>query len=103
MEVTAREEYLERLATNWRSAGLEPLDYALCSYADKLTRAPSSMSKLDIEKLEHVGLDHESIHDAIQVISYFNYINRIADAVHVDLEPEMTPYPDDLPPGFGEG
>jgi len=27
------------------------------------------------------------------VIAYFNYINRIADATHVDLEPEMAPYP----------
>ena len=28
------------------------------------------------------------------VIAYFNYINRIADAVHVELEPEMPSYPD---------
>jgi len=25
----------------------------------------------------------------VQVASYFNYINRIADALGVDLEPEM--------------
>jgi len=33
-----------------------------------------------------------AIHDAIQVVSYFNYINRIADAVRVDLEEDMPPY-----------
>jgi hypothetical protein len=27
------------------------------------------------------------------VIAYFNYINRVADALHVDLEPDMPPYP----------
>jgi len=29
----------------------------------------------------------------IQVVAYFNYINRVAEGVHVDLEPDMAPYP----------
>jgi len=29
-----------------------------------------------------------AIHDAIQVISYFNYINRVAEGVGVEDEPE---------------
>lgn len=53
------------------------------------------MSLADVEALRAVGLDDVAIHDAIQVISYFNYINRVADAVHVELEPEMPPYPED--------
>lgn len=40
-----------------------------------------------------MGLTDPEIHDAVQVISYFNYINRIADAIGVDLEPEMPPRP----------
>jgi alkylhydroperoxidase family enzyme len=51
------------------------------------------MSAADVAALRAVGFDDVAIHDAIQVISYFNYINRVADAVHVDLEPEMPPYP----------
>ncbi|MFT5050928.1 MAG: alkylhydroperoxidase family enzyme [Chlamydiales bacterium] len=50
------------------------------------------MTSADVEALRTVGLNDIAIHDAIQVIAYFNYINRVADAVHVDLEPEMTPY-----------
>ena len=34
------------------------------------------------------GWDDVAIHDAIQVIGYFNYINRIADAVGIEDEPE---------------
>ena len=90
-----RELLIERIAVNWRTAELERVDYALCSYAEKLTKTPASMNEMDVEALRQVDLDDESIHDAIQVVSYFNYINRIADAVHVDLEPEMTPYPED--------
>ena len=39
------------------------------------------------------ALDDRAIHDATQVVAYFNYINRIADALHVELEPEMPPDP----------
>lgn len=53
------------------------------------------MREADVEALRAVGLDDATIHDAIQVISYFNYINRVADAVRVELEPEMPPYPED--------
>ncbi len=51
------------------------------------------MREQDVAELRRHGLDDVAIHDAIQVIAYFNYINRVADAMHVDLEPEMPPYP----------
>lgn len=51
------------------------------------------MTRADVQSLRDQGLDDHAIHDAIQVIGYFNYINRVADGVHVDLEPEMEPYP----------
>lgn len=51
------------------------------------------MTQSDVEELRRAGFDDLAIHDAIQVTSYFNYINRVADAVHVDPEPEMDPYP----------
>ena len=93
MDGAEREAFLERLCANWRTAGLEREDHALCAYAEKLTRAPATMTEADVDTLRAVGFDDEAIHDGIQVISFFNYINRIADAVHVDLEPEMAPYP----------
>ena len=85
--------FVEGVSEDWRALPLKPVDAALCAYADKLTRRPAEMSADDVEELRGHGLDDAAIHDAIQVISYFNYINRIADAVHVDLEPEMPPYP----------
>ncbi len=88
-----RDDWLGRIARDWRTAELSPTDRALCSYAEKLTRAPAEMRASDVETLRAAGLDDERIHDAIQVVSYFNYINRVADAVHVDLEPEMGEYP----------
>jgi uncharacterized peroxidase-related enzyme len=78
---------------DWRRADLSAEDRALCEYAEKLTRTPGAMSGADVEGLRVHGFGDLEIHDAIQVVAYFNYINRVADAVHVDLEPEMTPYP----------
>jgi uncharacterized peroxidase-related enzyme len=81
------------LKTDWRTAALEPADAALCLFAEKLTRTPAEMAEADADTLRACGFDDVAIHDAIQVVAYFNYINRVADAVHVELEPEMPPYP----------
>ena len=81
------------MARDWRDAKLAPVDAALCAYAEKLTRTPGAMTEEDVQGLRDQGLDDHAIHDAIQVVAYFNYINRVADGVHVDLEPEMEPYP----------
>lgn len=66
----------------------------MCAYAEKLTRAPGHMREEDLEPLRRAGLGDAAIHEAIQVVAYFNYINRVADAVHVDLEAGMPPYPE---------
>jgi len=95
MDDAAREALVEAAQLDWSTAALDAADRALCAYADKLTRTPAEMTEADVEGLRVHGFDDVAIHDAIQVISYFNYINRVADAVHVDLEPEMTPYPRD--------
>jgi alkylhydroperoxidase family enzyme len=46
-----------------------------------------------VEELRCAGWTDEEIHRAAQVIAYFNYINRMADGLGVDLEPEMEPDP----------
>jgi alkylhydroperoxidase family enzyme len=51
------------------------------------------MQRADLEALRALGLGDVALHDAVQVIAYFNYINRVADALRVDLEPGMPPYP----------
>ncbi len=61
---------------------------ALCDYAVKLTCEPASVGALDVEELRRHGWDDRAIHDAIQVIAYFNYVNRVAEAVGIGPEPE---------------
>jgi alkylhydroperoxidase family enzyme len=42
----------------------------------------------DASALRDQGLSDAAIHDAIQVVAYFNYINRVAEAVGIEDEPE---------------
>jgi len=42
-----------------------------------------------VEALRVAGYDDRAIHDAAQITAYFSYINRVADGLGVDLEPEM--------------
>ena len=75
------------ITADWRSASLDTTDRALCHFAEKLTQSPNDMTSADLDQLRAEGLDDVAIHDATQVISYFNYINRIADALGVEPEP----------------
>ena len=80
----------DQIQYDYREAGLTPADRALCDYAIKLTTEPQNMMEGDVVHLREVGFDDEQITIAAQVIGYFNYINRIADGLGVDLEDQMT-------------
>lgn len=83
------DELMQSILRDYRAARLPPADRALCDYAIKLTRTPAALKQDDIDILRGHGLSDRAINDAVQVISFFNYINRVADGLGVELEPEM--------------
>ena len=58
----------------------------MCLFAEKLTLQPSTITKLDIDTLSNYDLSDKEISEIVQIVSYFNYINRVADGL--GLEPE---------------
>lgn len=84
--------FVHRIASDWRQAGLDAANEALCAFAEKLTITPTQMSPDDLAVLRHHGFDDRAIHDATQVIGYFNYINRVADALGVEPETFIRPW-----------
>ena len=83
---------MHAIARDWRSARLSGPDRALCAYAEKLTRQPDAMREADVSLLRAAGLDDVAIHDATQIIGFFNYINRVADALGVEREDFIHPW-----------
>jgi uncharacterized peroxidase-related enzyme len=74
---------------DYNRANLSPRQKALCKFAEMVTRAPGALAPRHLETLRRHGLSDNDILDAVEVVSYFNYINRIADALGIDPEPEM--------------
>jgi alkylhydroperoxidase family enzyme len=53
-----------------------------------LTTRPAGIGRDEVDALRAHGFDDEAIHDAIQVVAYFNYVNRVAEGVGIDPEPD---------------
>ena len=79
------------IKSDYRTADLDDATRGLLDYAARLTTAPGSVTEQEIEGLRQLGWSDRAIHDAAQVTAYFNYINRVADGLGVDLERGMPP------------
>ncbi len=83
---------MHSVARNWREAQLSAADRALCEFAAKLTHDQHAMSPTDVDRLRAHGFDDTAIHDTTQVVAYFNYITRVADALGVEQEDFIEPW-----------
>ena len=86
MSVEAGDALVHGIVASWREAELSRPDMALCEFAVKLSAKDTPMSAGDLDRLRAEGLDDRAIHDAVQVIGFFNYITRIADGLGVEPE-----------------
>ena len=71
---------------DYRTADIPEQDMRMLEYAEKLTVDQCNMVESDIGKLRKVGYDDSQILDIVQVISYYNYVNRLACGLNVELE-----------------
>lgn len=55
----------------------------MLDFAVKLTVAPYKHTRADVEKLRGVGFDDTGVLQITLIASFFNYINRVADALGV--------------------
>jgi uncharacterized peroxidase-related enzyme len=79
----------EALAGDRPEAAFSGKELALLRYAKKLTLAPSYLAKSDIERLREAGATDGEILEANQVVSYFNYANRVLNGLGVTMEGDV--------------
>ena len=88
-DTDALDAFVHQAVDDWRHCDSTPAMRRLLEYADKLTRTPGECGESDVAELRAAGWPDRAIHDATQVIAYFNYINRIADGLGVVPEPDL--------------
>ncbi|MCL0065457.1 peroxidase [Dehalococcoidia bacterium] len=74
------------IVDDFTKANISDKDKLMLSYAKTLTENPDSVREREIIALRDIGFSDRDIFDINQVVSYFNYVNRIADGLGVTLE-----------------
>lgn len=82
------EETLEMLISADGLETLEPRLSNIVRHAEKLTSAPSAMTESDLGELRAVDLSDRDILDLTLIVSYFNFVNRIALGLGVSFSEE---------------
>lgn len=74
---------VEALKRDYRTAPISEQEKIMVEYVVKLTRDATKISPVDHEKLRAAGFDDRGILQITLIASWFNYINRVADALGV--------------------
>jgi uncharacterized peroxidase-related enzyme len=80
------EAFVKALVEDYENAPLSEADRAMLDYATKLTRDATRVTRKDHGRLRAVGFDDRGILQITLLASWFNYINRVADALGVGRE-----------------
>jgi uncharacterized peroxidase-related enzyme len=81
--VTLDEGLVKALQEDYRTAPISEQDRVMLDYVNELTRDATRISQQDHERLRHAGFDDRGILQITLIASWFNYINRVADALGV--------------------
>jgi uncharacterized peroxidase-related enzyme len=71
------------LEEDYENAPVSEQDRAMLDYVVQVTKDATRISPADHERLRAVGFDDRGILQITLIASWFNYINRVADALGV--------------------
>ena len=77
---------LAGIENDFESASLNAKRLAMLRYSVKLTETPWAMTDADVGRLRDTGFSDVDILHITEVVAYYAYANRIADALGVALE-----------------
>lgn len=81
--VTLDETFAQALRRDWRAVDLSPADRAMLGFVEMVTRDPRQVQPETLADLRRHGFDDRAILQITAITAWFNYINRMADALGV--------------------
>ncbi len=76
---------VRQAADDYRALALPERTRAMLDYAILLTLSPARVKEMHVERLRKAGFSDRDILDINLVTSYFNFVNRIAQGLGVEL------------------
>ena len=81
--MTLDRELVAALEDDYRNAPISEQEKVMLDYVVQITRDATRISPADHERLRAAGFDDKGILQITLIASWFNYINRVADALGV--------------------
>ena len=81
--MTLDEDLVNALREDYGNAPISDQDRAMLDYVVQLTRDATRISPDDHDRLRSAGFSETAILQITLIASWFNYINRVADALGV--------------------
>ena len=85
--MTLDEAFVKALVEDYEHAPLSTQDRVMLDYVGQLTRDATRITPAHHKRLREVGFDDRGILQITLIASWFNYINRVADALGVGRGP----------------
>lgn len=81
--VTLDEPLVDAIRSDYRAAPIDERDKVMLDYVAQVTRSARAITPQHHEKLRAAGFDDRAILQITLIAAWFNYINRVADALGV--------------------
>ena len=81
--MTLDDEFVQALVDDYTTAPIDELERVMLDYVVKITKAATQIKRSAHEKLRTLGFDDRTILQITLLAAWFNYINRVADALGV--------------------
>lgn len=88
--MTLNDELVAAIRRDFRSAPISAADRVMLEYVEQMTKDATKISPCDHERLRSVGFDDRGILQITLIAAWFNYINRVADALGIGRNDETT-------------
>ncbi len=80
------DEQISQIVANFQTSDIDEATKAILEFAVKVTKAAPTVTPADLEHLRSYGLTDEALFAIVEVVGFFNYVNRIADAFGIELD-----------------